>query len=356
MRSSRALGTAFAFTVIMSLSGAPAAVAHEGAEVIAAVGPFTRGIEVGPNGAVTLAENAFDAAENPTEATLRILRQRHGAWQSETIGTVEDAIIDVANKASGKGSLFLLSASQAVGGSGDVTKWSPGAPRTLANITAWREDHPDPYDREGDPFDTNQWAVAPLADGSVLVADAGGNEVVRVHTNGRIESVAQFTTVPSGTDAPPVSEAVPTSVAVGPDGAWYVGQLVGFPGLPGTARVYRIEAGTTGTLCEPEPAADAACTVFATGFTSIMDIDFGPDGSLYVLELSKLGWAALEIFGTPGSEIGALWKVTDGTRTELAADELVIPGGLAVGPDGAAYVTTNFLGVPGVTPQLVRVH
>jgi hypothetical protein len=35
-------------------------------------------------------------------------------------------------------------------------------------------------------------------------------------------------------------QAVPTSVAVAPDGAYYVGQLTGFPFPVGGARVFRV--------------------------------------------------------------------------------------------------------------------
>jgi hypothetical protein len=38
-------------------------------------------------------------------------------------------------------------------------------------------------------------------------------------------------------------QSVPTSVALGPDGAWYVGELSGFPFTPGTARIWRIVPG-----------------------------------------------------------------------------------------------------------------
>ena len=32
---------------------------------------------------------------------------------------------------------------------------------------------------------------------------------------------------------------------------------------------------------------------------------------------------------------------TDGTRTEIASAGLFAPGGIAIGPDGAIYVTNN---------------
>jgi sugar lactone lactonase YvrE len=65
----------------------------------------------------------------------------------------------------------------------------------------------------------------------------------------------------------------------------------------------------------------------------------GPDGSLYVLEISKPGL----LTGPPG----ALIRVApNGTRTELVPGELFFPGGLVFGPDGALYVTNGGI-LPG---------
>jgi len=114
---------------------------------------------------------------------------------------------------------------------------------------------------------------------------------------------------------------------VGPDGDYYVGQLAGFPFPVGGANVYRVPAGGG----DPE--------VFAAGFTGIIDIAFGPDGELYVLEIAKHGLLA----GLRGGDwTGALIRVaTDGTRTEVASEGLFAPGGIALGADGALYVTNH---------------
>ena len=78
-------------------------------------------------------------------------------------------------------------------------------------------------------------------------------------------------------------QAVPTGVVEGPDGFYYVSQLTGFPFPAGGANVFRVNP-RTGTY-----------TVYATGFTMAMDLDFGDDGTLYVLEIDSdniLGRAA----------------------------------------------------------------
>jgi hypothetical protein len=182
----------------------------------------------------------------------------------------------------------------------------------------------------GDAIDSNPYSV--LAKGGKRVfVDAGGNALNEVSASGEITTLATFPSRP--VSAPPLPpgetipmDAVPTSVAVGPDGAYYVGELTGFPFPVGGANVYRV------------PAGGGAPTVYASGFSAIIDIAFGADGSLYVLEIAKNGLLA----GFDGDWTGALIRVApDGTRTELAPGELTAPGGIAVGAVGSLYVTNN---------------
>src|SRR4029079_4743308 len=86
-------------------------------------------------------------------------------------------------------------------------------------------------------------------------------------------------------------QSVPSTVAVGPDGALYVGELTGVPFAPGSARVWRIVPGRRPT-------------VYASGFTNISDLaSAGRD--LLVLELSTKGLLA-------GRSPGALVRVAPG--------------------------------------------
>ena len=79
--------------------------------------------------------------------------------------------------------------------------------------------------------------------------------------------------------------------------------------------------------------------MFASGFTHIVDLAFGPDGSLYVLEIAKNG--LLAAFNT-NDWTGALTRIApNGTQTELVPGVLTAPGGIAMGSDGSLYVTNN---------------
>jgi hypothetical protein len=256
-------------------------------------------------------------------------------------------------------------------------KWRPGwaAPRAFADIAAYQATDPDPYDLEDFPEDSNPFGLAALWDGSVLVSDAAGNDLLRVFPNKHIETVARLmprvVAVPEGLpDVPPEeggpfppagtmipSEAVATSVTVGNDGYWYVGELRGFPSTPGKAQIWRIKAGSTDATCNPVKPFKGACTRLADGLTSIVDLGAAPRG-IYAVTLSKLGWLKMEL-GVPGSEIGGLFLVSRGQhhpnwRTgppwgpakikELLADQLTMPSGVDV--SDAIYVTSPIFG-PG---------
>ena len=186
----------------------------------------------------------------------------------------------------------------------------------------------------GDEVDSNPYSVLATA-GKTVFTDAGGNALNQVSARGHIANLAifpdrmvlapPFLELPPGTLIP--MDCVPTTVAQGPDGAFYVGQLTGFPFPVDDANVYRV----------PSDGGDPV--VHQTGFTAVIDIAFGSDGSMYVVELAKNGLLAAFI---DGDWSGSLIRVApDGTRTEIAAGMLTAPGGVAVGNDGALYVTNN---------------
>jgi hypothetical protein len=162
--------------------------------------------------------------------------------------------------------------------------------------------------------------------GSYVVADAGGNTLLRVSPGGKVRVLSLFPNVP--TQGIPMN-AVPTGVVRGPDGAYYMSQLTGFPFPIGGAKVFRVNART------------GAASPYATGFTNAMDLAFGRDGTLYVLEIDHDS-----IIPPVGpSREGALFAVPPGggtpERIALPAGALIEPGGLAVGRHGELYVSNH---------------
>jgi hypothetical protein len=165
--------------------------------------------------------------------------------------------------------------------------------------------------------------------GRFVMADAGGNSVIRTDKRRRLEALTIFPNVANPLPfGPPAYQAVPTGVVKGPDGFYYVSQLTGFPFPVGGANVFRVDPRT------------GAYTVYASGFTNIMDLDFGDDGTLYVLEIDHDS-----LFPPVGpSNEGGLWTVSrrgEMRQVELPAGTLTEPGGIAVGRHGELYVTNH---------------
>jgi len=216
-----------------------------------------------------------------------------------------------------------------------------GQTRNVADIWAFERDV-NPDGGVGNPaIDSNPVDV--LFDKKrdrFVVADAGGNAIDVVDKKGRVTALAVFPNrlVPNPFGGPDIPmQAVPTSVVMGPDGQYYVSQLTGFPFPIGGANIYRVNPRT------------GAVSVFSSGFTNIMDLAFGKNGTLYALEIDHDG-----LLG--GSTDGGLFAVSrNGTKRQiaLAPGTLTMPGGIAVGKDGL-YITNNS-GSPG-GGQVLRIH
>jgi hypothetical protein len=237
----------------------------------------------------------------------------------------------------------------------------PGHPgRVTGDVQAYRNAHPQPpcdptpddledleiwCDNDRPPLATesNAYGIAVLPERRTLVTDAAGNELLLVKPGNRVVGVAKFPNHVVSAEhvgLPPGSmhaaEPVPTSVAVGPDGYWYVGELTGFPFTAGASRIWRIAPWARGVTCSEEHPTKA-CEVWKTGFTSIIDLDFGEDHALYVAEI--IHSSVLNLFNGTDT-VGAVWRVKGESRRQIAEGQLNIVGGIAVGRDDTLYVTT----------------
>jgi len=206
------------------------------------------------------------------------------------------------------------------------------------------------YEARNDPdkgqpsatVDSNPYSVDATRPGQILVTDAGGNDLLGVTPGGRVRTLAVFpfgqTLAPPFLNQPPGTQIpyqpVPTGVARGASGRIYIGQLTGFPFPAGGANVYRVRGSGT-------PA------VQARNFTTVVDVAFAPNGSLYVLQISSNGLTAQD----PGP--GKVFHIArNGRVTEVPSGALQEPTGIAVGPGGAVFVTNR--GGSGSVGQIVR--
>ncbi len=190
--------------------------------------------------------------------------------------------------------------------------------------------------RFSNPYD---FVNAPEVDGWI-VSDSGGNSLLAVDMDGNIRDYVVFQSFTIPDHEAPV-EMVPTGIARGADGAVYVGSLTGFPYPREQAVVWRVEDlngdGDAMDEGEVEP--------FVTGLTTITDITFGPDGTLYIAEFSSDTMAVLEggdfsenTAANPGRVLR--W---DGSELTVFADNVVSPTGL-LATESTLYISEEYAG------------
>jgi len=181
---------------------------------------------------------------------------------------------------------------------------------------------------------SNPYDVLPDGQGGLYVSDSGANAILHIAEDGTITPYAIFDALPNPlfpAVGGPTMQQVPTGMAIGPDGALYVGVLTGFPFPEGGALVYRLEDLND----DGNALGDGEVTVYASGLTSVTDIAFDTDGSLLVVQFSTNMLA---------QELGQIVRVSGGTN-EVVVDGLITPTGIVVTTDGRVIVSQEFAGL-----------
>lgn len=287
-------------------------------------------IEAAPNGnilvPVTVFAGAFEEGKTSTSTLYEIRTQGPGGEQVVTEITTPKNVPINGLASTGSRSAFATQGGLDKGFGAALVHVTPDGARVVADIGAF-EIANDPDDGviadwkdlacaaasgEFTPGpQTNPFKVVHAPDGNAIVGDAAGNTVLRVTRSGQVELVATLTPptadgaesddpadwlefpFPGAADGDCYVQPVPTAVAIGPDGHIFVGELTGvdltasFVTPLGVSRVWRIEPGAKDVLCP-----SAQCQTVLTGLTSIIDLAFGPDGYLYVVEYDENGWLA----------------------------------------------------------------
>jgi hypothetical protein len=189
--------------------------------------------------------------------------------------------------------------------------------------------------------DANPYALAFGPGGDRIVADAGGNTLLRVGSSGRISTLAVLPPRPATITADVAAEQglpactvgltfnfdfVPTDVERGPGGALYVTSLPGGPEGPSAL-------GPRGAVFRVDPASGAVQLV-ADGFAGATDLAVAPDGTIYVTEL----------FGNRVSKVVAgapvlVAPIAEPVAIEYARGALVVSAGVFGAPGQVVTIT-----------------
>jgi hypothetical protein len=210
----------------------------------------------------------------------------------------------------------------------------------IADIGAWLKTHPAKYESAGD-FEPDGTLYSVIAqDGRLLTVEPNHGQVISVTKEGDIRQVIDISAAEG--------HIVPTSIAAR-DGSLFVGNLNLFAINPQWARILTISKSDSNEFDSPpglQPARGYRIVSSKAGFTTVVAVDFGPDGLLYVLELSDAA-------GGPTPGFGKVVRVKRSGDIEDVVTGLSVPTGMTFGPDGRLYVS-NFGAVPAGAGQILR--
>jgi hypothetical protein len=191
-----------------------------------------------------------------------------------------------------------------------------GKTETVADLGKYEVDN----NPDGTVPDSNPFGLAVGPDGNLYVADAGGNDLLKVTPSGQISTAMVWKDNP-----------VPTTVAFDKSGRAYAAFLSHAPFLVGSSRLERLNSG-------------GGSEVLVPALTMVVDLEIGPDGMPYLLQ-----HAAEFVTNPPPPKnlpnSGRVLRVGPNGLEEMAGG-LNFPTKMTFGPDGALYVTNNAVGAP----------
>jgi hypothetical protein len=327
-----------------------------------------RGLRFGPDGALYIAEAGRGGSNSSAGAckqvvppvgpytggsTGRISKVFHGKLTTVASGfpSSADAMGDLLGVADvafmDDGTLFALVAG------GGCSHGNPGMPNgiaqvdyhtgkwsLIANLSAFFKANQTRYE-SADDFEPDGTAYSLIAvDGVLFGVEPNHGQVFSVTTKGTITQVIDIS----------ASEGhiVPTAIAAR-EGDFYLGNLNLFPIDPQWARILTLSKQPSTENVPPgfdRNQSGYHIVESTAGFTTVVAVDFGPDGLLYALELS-------DAKGLPTPGAGKVVRVMATGVIEDVVTGLSVPTGMTFGPDGRLYVSNWGAAGPGAG-QILR--
>jgi hypothetical protein len=359
-----------AATMVESLAAAPSLAQQPSNYTVIAKGlEAPRGLRFGPDGNLYVAEAGKGGAVSTVGqcqqvpapvgpytggSTGRISKVSGGKVTTVATGfpSTQDAmgdLIGVADVTFLNGTLYALLAG------GGCSHGNPNSPSgiakvdlatgkwtRIADIGSFLKAHPAKYESPDD-FEPDGTLYSMIAvHGTLYTIEPNHGQLLSVTPSGTIKQVIDIS----------ASEGhiVPTSVAYW-NGSFYVGNLNLFPIDPQWARVLTISQGDEDDEQNLAPGFSPApgfrIVNSKAGFTTVVAVDFGPDGLLYALELSDAA-------GFPNPGEGKVVRVRHSGVIEEVITQLNVPTGMTFGADGCLYIS-DFGAAPAAAGAIGRI-
>jgi sugar lactone lactonase YvrE len=206
-----------------------------------------------------------------------------------------------------EGTLWILQSAEGKLYRADVSDFEPGDPpiQVSSLLSEDISTFVKAYKFENDTEESNLYNLTFGPDGALYIADAAANAIIRRDKSGKLSVFATVPGVENPTQVgPPVLQPVPTGIVF--DGhKFLVTTFLGFPFPPHQAVVYQFDL-------------EGNVSVYQRGFSSLIDIELGPDGRPVVLEFGQ--WDGQAFAPASGSAIRAT-----GTKKLTLAAGLKLP-------------------------------
>jgi hypothetical protein len=370
--SSRSISSIVLPVIALAVSIAPQALTAQlssNATVVASGLQGPRGLHFGPDGDLYVAEagtggtnsTGGECAQVPTPVgpytggmTARISKFDKN-WNRTTVASGLPSTVDAMGDLQGVSDLqFVNETLYALVSGGGCSHGNPlwpdgvyvvnqfnGKWGVVADISSFMQanpvqyPNPDDFEPDGTPYSmvavNNKLDAVEPNSGQVLEADPKSGKITR-----QIDVSASQ------------GHIVPTAI-VQNNGGFLLGNLNLFPIEPNTSRVMTLSRSSGDQSSAPGMSVPGPFHITSSkaGFATVVGLAFGPNGLLYVLQLS-----AGTPYGYPGLGAGKVTRINrDGSLTDVVTG-LSVPTAMTFGPKGQLYIS-NFGAAPAGAGQIV---